>query len=348
MILETTRDNIQKWYNKDMLNRGIFKKAFLFLIFVFNFYAPIAHAQFQEGDVTFRINPNFPRPGESVQVQVSSFVVDLDKALIVWSVNGQERINGVGKKIFSFNLDNIGQKTQVSVSITLANGSTFTKSTYVSATEIDILWEAVDSYTPPFYKGKALGVREGSFKVVAIPNITSSKGQLKPSNLSYTWKKDGNVQVSSSGFGKSGFIFKNSYLDKVNEIEVEISDIEKNTKTGGKITIAGINTPEIVFYKKDPELGVLYNKALLDGYSLGKEPETLVATPYFFSVKNLFTDTLKFSWKAGGEEIRPDTLKNEVTLVAPQDTRGGTDIVLEVQNANSLFQNIKKKINVTF
>lgn len=331
-----------------MSKASIFLKTFLFLfLFLFIGNTPKTLAQFQESDVTFRVSPTFPKPGESVDVKVSSYTVGLDKSFIVWSVNGQEKSSGIGKDTFSFNLDKFSTRTQVTASITLAGGATITKSTFVSSAEIDLLWEATDSYVPPFYKGKALGIREGNFKVVAIPSIDSSRGKVKPANLSYTWKKDGNAQVSASGFGKNGFSFKNSYLDRSNEISVEVEDIENKTKTGGKIIINGLEKPEIIFYKKDSKLGVLYPKALNDGYILSKEPETIVAVPYFFTPKNIQSSALRFDWSAGGEKINPNTLKNEVTVVPP-DESGGTNLKVRVENVSSLFQILEKNINVSF
>ncbi|MFN4181567.1 MAG: hypothetical protein ACK4FA_02645, partial [Candidatus Paceibacteria bacterium] len=243
-------------------------------------------------------SPSFPKIGDSVTVKISSFTINLDKVFIVWSVNGQERANGVGKKNFSFTIEN-DARTQITASITNTNGNTITKSIFVNSADIDMLWEATDSYVPPFYRGKALVTREGGFKVVAIPSVLSSRGKVKPGNLSYTWKKDGNVQVSASGFGKNSFSFKNSYLDDSNEIEVEVEDVENKTKTGAKINVTGLEKPEVLFYRKDPTLGILYNQALLDGFTLGKNPETIVALPYYFSPKNI--NSLSFAWLAGGE-----------------------------------------------
>ena len=198
---------------------------------------------------------------------------------------------------------------------------------------------------PPFYRGKALVTREGGFKVVAMPSVLSSRGKIKPGNLSYTWKKDGNVQVSASGFGKNSFSFKNSYLDASNEIEVLVEDVENKTKTGSKITLTGLEQPEVFFYKKDIIMGTQYNQALGDGFVLGDTPEIIVAVPYYFSPKNI--NALSIAWLAGGERIIPNKNKNEVTLIAPKES-GGTTIEVSIENARSLFQTLTKKINVSF
>lgn len=327
------------------LFKTILATVFLSLVFCVSF--SVSLAQVQETDVSISANPSYPKPGSGVVVTLSSFTIDLDKAFIVWSVSGVEKANGVGKKSFSFNLDPTNSKTQVSAFVTSVSGSTITKNIFINSVDVDVLWEATDSHVPPFYRGKALGVREGSFKIVAIPNITSSRGKVSPSNLSYTWKKDREVQVSTSGFGKDSFTYKNNYLDTSNEIQVEISDVENKTKTGSKITVPTLSKPELLFYRKDPKLGLALERTINNGYTLGEEPETLVVVPYFFSPKNINSSILSFSWSSGGESIRPNKNRNEITVVAPKGG-GGTEITVSVENRNSLFQALEKKINVTF
>ncbi|MBP6865988.1 MAG: hypothetical protein KBC12_00380 [Candidatus Pacebacteria bacterium] len=334
-----------------MLKSHFFLKTILAIVFLaLVFFLPFSttRAQVQETDVSIGVNPTYPKPGESVVVTLNSFTVKLDKAFIIWSVNGVERANGVGKKSFSFNLDPFSSKTQVSASVSNVAGDTITKNIFINSVDVDVLWEAVDSYVPPFYRGKALGVREGNFKIVVIPNIISSRGKLSPGNLSYNWKKDGAVQVSVSGFGKDSFVYKNSYLDESNEIQVEISDVESKTKTGSKITIPTLSKPEIFFYRRDPKLGLALEKTIVDGYSLGETPETIVAVPYFFSPKNLNSQILSFNWSSGGEGIKPNRNRNEVTVVAPKGSSGGTELKVVIENKGSLFQTLEKKLNVTF
>jgi hypothetical protein len=326
--------------------KRILAVVLLSLVFFVNFSTTLA--QIQETDVSIGVKPSYPKPGDSVVVTLTSFTVDLDKAFVVWSVNGEERANGVGKKTFSFNLNTASSKTQVSVSITNVAGNTINKNIFINAVDVDMLWEATDSYVPPFYRGKALGVREGNFKIVAIPNMTSSRGKISPANLSYNWKKDGNVQVSVSGFGKDSFTYKNSYLDDSNDIQVEISDVESKGKTGAEISIPMLSKPEILFYRKDPRFGLMLEKVINDGYALGEVPETIVAVPYFFSPKNTNSPLLSFNWSSGGESIRPNKNKNEITVVAPKGSSGGTEIMVSAENRSSLFQVLEKKLNVIF
>ena len=49
-----------------------------------------------------RINPQNPGPGENVQMSIESFLTDLDKATITWTLNGKVAEKGMGKSLFTF------------------------------------------------------------------------------------------------------------------------------------------------------------------------------------------------------------------------------------------------------
>ncbi len=337
---------MQSMFNKNMLRKTSLLILVLSFIVSFTGVNNVFAQQIQDNDILMSVYPKYPKPGDNVRVSINSYTVNLDKSFIVWSLNGEERSRGIGKKTFSFDLEKTNSQNQVTASIDLVGGITVVKSNTIVASDIDMLWEAVDSYVPPFYRGKALGVQDGSFKIVAIPSILSSGGKVSPNNLSYVWKKDGDGQVGASGFGKNYLIFTKSYLDSENEIEVEASDIEGKVKTGNKIMVTGLKKPKVVLYKKDSKIGFRLNQALSDNYSIS-EPTTIIAVPYFFSFSNINSEDMAFTWSAGGKQIQPNRNKNEITVIPPKE-RGGTDISLAVEKANSFYQSVKKRINVDF
>ncbi len=64
-----------------------------------------------------------------------------------------------------------------------------------------LLWQADDSYVPPFYKGKAMPSAESSIKVVALPEIRNGSTIVSVQNMTYSWQKDYNKDVNDSGYG---------------------------------------------------------------------------------------------------------------------------------------------------
>jgi hypothetical protein len=211
---------------------------------------------------------------------------------------------------------------------------------------MDLLWEATNSYVPPFYKGKALFAREGEIKVTAIPFMAFNNGQVSPNTLSYTWEKDGNGDVKASGFGKTYFTYKNSFLDKTNEIRATISDINTNVRLNKSIFITPIE-PKIVLYKKTKE-EILFNKSIENNFYLNQEGDTFIALPYFFSPKNINSSDIKISWFVNGEQILNTIGKNELFVKPAEGKSGEANIRVIIENLSTLFQTKEKRVTVNF
>src|SRR3990172_6069368 len=271
-------------------------KNFFLLIAIFlslGIYLP-ALAQARDSDISVLINPESPAPLENVDLSVSSFAVDLDKAQISWRLNGQLVLSRIGVKSFSFRTEEAGTPTTIDISIAVAGLPGLNKRVIIQPGEVDLLWEAVDSYVPPFYRGKALPSSEGEIKVTAIPNIVTPTGiKLTDDAFSYNWKRNFNVDQGLSGYGKKSYSFKNSYLEGVEDISVSVSSVLGNYSAGGKTSITPTN-PKIIFYEKDPVLGIKYGEAITGGFTLRKNAMTITALPYFFSAK-LDSSDFKYS-----------------------------------------------------
>ena len=323
------------------------KYLILMFVVVFAFTGFFAHAQIQNTDIVLNISPQYPNSNQNVSATLSSHSINLDKANITWSVNDQQMSGGVGKKNFSFKMSALGETLNLSASIDTIDGQSLQKTLVITPADVDMLWEAYDAYTPPFYKGKALAPSQGSFKVVAIPSFINKNGKVNLNNLSYIWNKDGNTQSNSSGWGKSSFIFKNSYLDKGNTVEVEISDISGNTNTSGRIDLNTVN-PKILFYENDPTLGVKWENTLSDGYTVDSKGKTLVVEPYFFSPKDLGSSILTFDWFLNGDKISTPDPKNILSIKPEAGQTGSATIKVDINNTATLFQEAIKQLNVNF
>src|SRR3989344_336700 len=221
------------------------KYLFLTLILILIFAGSFVHAQVREGDIVLNISPEHPDQGQNVTATLSSYSTNLDKAYISWSINGREMSRGIGKKVFLFTMEGLGVTINLNGTISTIDGQSINKTIIITPTSVDMLWEAYDSYSPPFYKGKTLAGGQGYFKVVAMPNLTSKGVKISASNLSYVWSKDGDIQNSVSGWGKNYFTFKNSYLDRGNTVEVEVSDILGGANTSGTVILQTVK-PEII------------------------------------------------------------------------------------------------------
>lgn len=323
------------------------KYPILILILIIALVGVIARAQVQSTDVVLSVSPEHPAPNQNVSATINSHVINLDKANISWNVNNREMNGGVGKKSFSFKMGETGSPVVLSAVINTVDGQSISKTITLTPGDMDILFEAYDSYTPPFYKGKALVPSQGKFKIVSIPSVTSQKEQINMNNLSYTWIKDGKTQLDSSGWGKSYFIFQNSYLDKENVIEVKASDISGKSSAYGKIVLKPSN-PKILFYENDPSLGIKWENSLTNGFAIGREGAIFIAEPYFFSPKNINSADLSFDWFLNKEKVETPSQKNALPIKPEPGQSGNAFIKILINNVNTLFQSMEKEINVSF
>ncbi len=327
--------------------KGMLPKTLILclLIIFFFFGAFIAKAQVRSTDIVLSISPKYPAPNQNVEAKLSTQVASLDKAYISWSVNGNSLSGGIGKTNFAFDTGTLGTTIQVSASIELADGTSVEKSIYIDPFEVDMLWEAVDSYAPPFYRGKTLVSKEGMFKVVAMPSSLASN--TSSVNFSYAWKKDNRAQLDSSGWGKRYYIFKNPYIDRTNTINAQISDINGKIISAKSLVIYPFN-PKIIFYRVDPMYGIQYETALTDGFQIKEEGGIIAGIPYYINSKNLNSSEIIFNWKIDEEDIYTTTPNQLISLIPEKNKRGTSQVSLNVENDNNLFNGITKLLRVNF
>jgi len=319
-----------------MLNR--FLLSFFILIFGL-FFAFSSQAQITNEDIFFEINPKNPRAHQEVKITLSSRALNLNQTKIYWLLEGELLTSGIGKKEYVFRAPEDRKQTVFEVIVENIDGLILNKKITVLSSTVDLLWEAHNSYVPPFYKGRSLVSPEGLVKIVALANTSEILG------YSYKWKLDGIHKTTSSGYGKNFYIFKNSYLDNQNEVEVTVADLLGRSVGSEKLNIKTVE-PKIIFYKKDPSLGTQWGKALTDNFTIGNRGEILVAEPYFFSTQDLNSNDLSFKWFINGQEIENPQPKNILSLIKDSSDFGRAEIKLTINNIKTLFQKAEKTLNV--
>lgn len=326
---------------------GNWKNAIVATIFtmLFSFALP-ALAQFSQEDfgtrITIKSIPEIPGAHETVTVSLSAVSYDLNKASIKWLVGGKETDSGIGKTSTSVKTGNTGSETTVSAVITFGSLST-TKKLIIRPAEVTLLWQAPDSYTPPFYKGKALPASEALIRVVALPSLKDKSGKaLKEKDFSYTWKRNYDANSGSSGYGKNSFVFRNSFMNDTETIEVTASSVSGGYVAKRSVTIP-LYTPFVTVYEDRPLIGTKYETALNNTFAMNTEETTLVAEPYFFSPGYLESSDLKIDWRVDGQIVSTYP-KNR--LVIRSGGSGSVSIRLSAENTTKLFQSLTKNLTV--
>ena len=290
----------------------------------------------QESEIGVEIIPRNPEPYETVTINVYSYATDIDKAFISWQSNGGVVLSGVGKK--SFTLQAPGPDSVVSFEVVVNpvdQTTSLRKKITINPSDIDLVWESVDGYAPPFYKGKVLPTRGSIIKVVALPNsktITTGVGKIV-----YAWKNNDDTIEEASGYNKNSYMFKNKIFDITNNIEVEASSVSGNYNAQKNIQIPTYN-PQLVFYKKSPTDGFLFNTTINNDHVMTEDQSTFFASPYYLAT-NGKEGSFVYKWSVNGETISTPVKKSEITI-RPSSRSGYAEISLVIENLQELFQKI--------
>jgi hypothetical protein len=291
--------------------------------------------------ILVNMSPENPAPNENVNITLNSYANNLDSVLISWSVNGKNISSGIGKKTFSLNAPNAGGNTSVVATIALPDGTVNANIT-IKPSAMILLWQAKDSYVPPFYKGKAMPSPESSVRIIAMPEIKS----VDPKNMTYSWKRDYTNNVDGSGYGKNSFTFVTDYLDDSSNVSVVASTTDQKYSSQANISVSNYK-PQIIFYRNDINMGTLWEQALSNGYRIVSD-EILEAAPYFISPSDIRIPILNWNWSINDGSIASGNRKNLLPLKVQGGVSGSSIIKLNIENMYKLTGNANGQINVEF
>jgi hypothetical protein len=127
----------------------------------------------------------------------------------------------VGKKEFKFTMSESGKLVTIDFEAVPTNAPVISKTWNFAPVDVDILWQA-NTYTPPFYKGKALFTPESNVTFIALFNIIIGGKRVDPSDVVYKWKVNRTVDGANSGFGKNSYNYTGSIILRPALIQAEV------------------------------------------------------------------------------------------------------------------------------
>jgi len=252
-------------------------------------------------EVSIEFSPEYPDAFSPVAISLRTFSIDLDLHFVTWYINGERFDAGFGRDTIQITTGDYGENVRITADISLQDNTTVTKNISLQPNVVDLIWEAIDSYTPPFYKGKALPTRGGLIKFSALPYVVNNNQSLRPTQLAYTWDWEYKTIGDRSGFAKDSFIIETNIIRNQERVSVEART------TSGDYSARSTNIVELV----DPELDVYATnklpRELIDStFSTVQNQTTLQLVPYFFATgmdNNLAK--LNYSWKINESPIEP-------------------------------------------
>lgn len=207
----------------------------------------------------------------------------------------------------------------------------------LGAQEIDLLWQG-ETYTPPFYRGRALWSNQSRITIVAIPHDLGNPGALN-----YKWTKNGTVLGNINGVGKNSLSFVDSVLSRPQTIEVEIVASDKTVLAKNSVYLVP-RAPTLAVYENNPLYGFMFNREV-SGYEMQSKEVVLAAFPFFFSASNRSDFSIQYNWisNTGGKNTQ-----SSVTYRAPDEGSGSSQITLRVKSVENLMQSASKSLLIKF
>lgn len=268
-------------------------------------------AQTQAVDVTITPSPNDPKPFQQVTLTASSYGTDLSTARLSWSYDGTFIASGVGRTSVVVAAPASGKASIVTLNVTANDFAPTTATLIIRPSSIDMLWEAADSYTPPFFKGKALLPSNGLVRVVAVPSITAPKG------ITYTWKHNGIAMPESSGVNQTSILFANKSTNATEDVSVAATS---GLFAGGSTISINTRAPSLVGYQVHDGF-IDYANGFLTTATIAGSGALLRFEPYYFSSARSILNDLQYEFALDGTTVAGTPVANELPLTRP--TNGG-------------------------
>lgn len=298
-----------------------------------------------EEQISININPVIPVPLQNVNISLEAFGTDLNRADIAWKVDGVLAKKGTGEKSLDVIAGKVGVVKKIEITIIPTSGPSITKTINIAPEQVDIVWES-QTYTPPFYKGKAMYTAQENLVVVAMPNFIVSGKTVDPKTLVYTWRKDAEVEGEASGYGRNVLRFKGSILLPTNNIQIEVktAGIEK---AKASIDLAP-TSPEVIFYEHNPLYGILFNLALVGQQTFDVEEKNLEAFPYFIGSLRKNSSNLSYIWSINNQKIGVSSSENSLVFRNTENQSGTSLVSVKVNNNNNFLQEGRGSVYLNF
>lgn len=298
---------------------------------------------FAKSDLRIVLNPKNPSPYEKITLTAESYSFDVNTSLITWYVQSKQVSSGVGNKVIQINLGGVGENSQVVVIVKTPSGEVVESKITITPKSVSLLWESFESYTPPFYEGKALPGEGARIRVTALPVIFENGALIPPTSLSYSWYMNGSFLESSSGYGRQSAVITLDYLSSVTDIKVRVKSISDAI---AEKTVS-IYPREVlpIFYSYDEILGI-NRTSQIKGRLETTRDFILSLSPYYLSTKGL-ESSLSYLWLLDGSPITPK--ENTLLAFRPQENSFGTKMLtVMISNAKKRLQKAETGLEILF
>ena len=284
-----------------------------------------------------------PEPGENVEFQIKSPSIDLERHLINWVVDGITIQEEMGGYTFITKAPKLGNTKTITAIVSSKTNWLGEKTTTLKSQLVNIIWEA-RTYTPPWYKGKALYTHKSAITFTAIPEIILPNGDVvDPSDLFYIWKQNDINLTNHRGVGRQSTTIK--IAPGYNKIGVVVETLDGKYRASNEITVDESDA-ELILYEYNPLYGLIFNQALKNDYDIKDVEMTFTVIPYFFSTTAANSSFINYFWEMNNKPL--DILGNTETLRNETSESGDAHLYVKAKHTKNILQSASDEINISF
>jgi len=295
-------------------------------------------------EATVTLTPTNPSPYSKTVLTLSSYSFDVNTSLITWSSGNKTLLSGMGQKMLTVTVGDVGQVLPIKYKAVNADGSFIEGSITLSPQSVDLIYTTEESYVPPFYEGRTLPGEGSTVRVTALPTISEGGVKLAPTSLAYSWYVNGEYLDNASGAGKNSVTILLDYLSNSTDIRVLVRSPRGNAaeKTISIYPHAVLPT----LYAYDEVLGTDLTQAFSRRLELDRDI-TLSLEPYYLSNRKGLANSATYDWYLDGLPVTP--LEQTLLVLKPKEnTYGARTLSVIVANAKRTLQEARNELEVVF
>jgi hypothetical protein len=282
--------------------------------------------------LTIQLTPENVAPGQVITVELSNFSRDFSLATVAWSVDGKIVASGLGLTTTTVQAGSLGSQKRVAVAAQFPDGSILSGSTTLTPSVVSLVWEA-ETYTPPWYRGKALASPGSVVRASAEAWFIRKDGsRISNDQILFSWKRNGILLTTLSGVGKSTLTMPAPQLHADDSLSVTASSRDGSFE-GNSIVVIPSASVQPVLYPTSPTGGVSYISALGESVTVIDSETTVVAELYFASIRNRNDAQMQYQWSVNGEVSRPESEASKLTIALANTGAVTAKITLAVNHA---------------
>ena len=264
--------------------------------------------------------------------------------LYAWVVDGTEIARGLDIDRVTINTGGEGSAQSVTVTLTDTDTGVEGRALYIiRPASVDLLWEG-NTYTPPFYRGKAYPTGGSSLVVEAVPYVFANGERVPKSNLVFNWEVDGNKLPESSGYGESVLRIAPTRFKYATAVAVTVTTPDGALGARTSVSVP-TRTPLVVLYEDKPLSGTWFTKATPALTRLTGSEIAFKAVPFFV----LNPKNLTYVWELNNEVF--EVSESDPSVAVFRKTGGGEGqypVSVTIEKPGSIFERASAGFDLAF